>query len=86
MTRLNRPSVIGGTTESGNVLIITLVISCLLLLLASWTEVNMEWALGKISGKPVDVPYWLAAVATFFTNLFGVAFNVICELCKLVWP
>lgn len=67
-------------------LIFLLVIGIICCLFASWTEGNMEWLFGKVSGHPVDVPYWLAFFATFFTNIFGIGFNILCELAKLIWP
>ena len=57
-----------------------------LFLLAFWTETNMEWLFSKFAHRPIDVPYWLAAVATIFTNIFGLWFNILCELAKLIWP
>ena len=51
---------------------------------SKWTEGNLEWLLGYIKGEAVDVPYWLAFVLTFFTNVFGIGFNLICELLKIV--
>jgi hypothetical protein len=67
-------------------LIFLLVIGAIMLLFAGWTEGNMEWLLGKLANRPVDVPYWLAFLLTFLTNMFGIVFNLICEVCKIVWP
>ena len=55
-------------------------------LFATWTEGNMEWLFSKIAGRPVDVPYWLALAANILTNVFGLGFNILCELAKLIWP
>ena len=54
-------------------------------LMAGWTESNLEWICFLIKGEYVDVPYWLALLLTLFTNIFGFAFNIICELMKLVF-
>ena len=67
-------------------LIFLLVVGLFFALLAGWTEGNMEWLFSKIAGHPVDVPYWLALVANIVTNIFGIGFNIICELAKLIWP
>ena len=67
-------------------LIVLLVIGLIFALLAGWTEGNMEWLFGKIAGHPVDVPYWLALAANILTNVFGIGFNILCEIAKLVWP
>jgi thiamine transporter ThiT len=67
-------------------LIVMLLFGLILALFAGWTEGNMEWLFGKVAGRPVDVPYWLAFVTTFFTNIFGLGFNILCELAKFVFP
>jgi len=68
------------------VLIFLFVIGLIFAFLAGWTEGNMEWLFGKIAGRPIDVPYWLALVANLVTNVFGIGFNILCELAKLIWP
>lgn len=77
-----------GSSSSGCMpfLIFLLVAGLFFVFLAGWTEGNMEWLFSKIAGRPVDVPYWLALVANLLTNVFGIAFNIICELAKLIWP
>ena len=59
-------------------------IGVLLLFVSGWTETNLEYWLTMIKGQPVDVPYWIAACLTFFTNVFGLIFNLVSELLKLV--
>ena len=54
------------------------------LLLSKWTEASLEFWLTLMKGAPVDVPYILAFILTFFTSVFGVLFNVVTELFKLI--
>lgn len=61
-----------------------IVLGLFCLLFVNWTESNLEWVLGLIKGSPVDVPFWIAFILTFFTNIFGFGFNICCELIKLV--
>jgi ABC-type Fe3+ transport system permease subunit len=67
-------------------LIVLLFVGLIFALFAGWTEGNMEWLFSKVAGRPIDVSYWLALAANLLTNIFGIVFNILCELAKLVWP
>jgi len=51
---------------------------------AGWTEKSLEFWLTMLKGETVDVPYFLAFILTLFANVFGILFNVITEILKLV--
>jgi hypothetical protein len=61
-----------------------LIVGGILCLFAGWTETNLEFWLTMIKGASVDVPYWIALLLTIFTNVFGLVFNILTELAKLV--
>ena len=84
MYRTNRNN--SGIFAFGGGTVIIAIVSLLCLALSWWTQGNLEWGMGKIAGHVVHVPLWLAMLLTFFTNMFGVMFNLICELLKLVFP
>lgn len=75
-----------GAVELASCGCLLLAIGLFFALFASWTEGNMEWLFSKIAGHPVDVPYWLALATNIFTNIFGIVFNLLCELAKIIWP
>ena len=64
--------------------IILLIVISVLSLCVGWTDSNLDWLLSSIKGRTIDVPTWISAIVTFVGNGFVLAFNVICELIKLV--
>ena len=48
-----------------------------------WTEVNLEFWLSQLKGKPIDVPYWMAFIVTVCFNAITLFFNIITEIYKL---
>jgi hypothetical protein len=67
----------------GFLLVWLMIISVFVMLVGCWTERSLDWMCSEIAGRPIDVPYWLACVATLVFNGVAVLFNVLIEIVRL---
>lgn len=66
--------------------VIIIIALCLIILcgLSIWTDRNLDFVVSHFKGQPTDVPMWLSALATIILNALALAFNVACEIIRLV--
>lgn len=71
----------------GSLILVLLFTILLLLVLAVWTDNNLEWVISSLKEVPretVQVPYYLSLGATVLSCGLAVPFNVVCEIIKVV--
>jgi len=52
------------------------------LLIAPWTDRNLDFWASYVRGHPVDVPFFLSYLLTWFLHLSSIFLNIISEVAR----
>ena len=70
--------------ELVSAVIILLLVAAAMYGMTIWTDRNLEFAISYFKGVPVEIPTWLSFLAALVLNAIALAFNVICEIARVV--